>query len=46
MRWVEITIHQVRRGDQLRLNGGLDFTVQYELRLNHPFRAMKSDRRE
>lgn len=28
MRWAEITIYQVRKGDRLRLNGGLDFTVQ------------------
>lgn len=28
VRWVEITIYQVKKGDRLRLNGGLDFTVQ------------------
>lgn len=25
---MEITIYQVKKGDRLRLNGGLDFTVQ------------------
>ena len=28
MTWVEITLHQVRKGDRIRLNGGLDFSVQ------------------
>lgn len=28
VRWVEITIHEVQKGNRLRLNGGLDFTVQ------------------
>lgn len=37
MTWVEITIHQVRKGNRVRLNGGLDFTVQEVVGLRDNF---------